>query len=82
MRLKYGNSGEKCFMVAENPGPVICERSMSVNPHLTFSDCPALDFLLVPGGEGTRREVNNPSGKSYCMMHQVPQTPEYVRKMA
>jgi transcriptional regulator GlxA family with amidase domain len=32
---------------------------MSINPHVAFSDCPPLDFLLVPGGQGTREQVNN-----------------------
>jgi transcriptional regulator GlxA family with amidase domain len=50
---------EKCFMVAENSGPIICDKGMSINPHVTFSDCPPLDFLLVPGGKGTRREEEN-----------------------
>ncbi len=48
---KFAQGPEKCFMVAENPGPVICERGMSVNPHLTFSDWPPLNCLLVQGGE-------------------------------
>jgi transcriptional regulator GlxA family with amidase domain len=48
-------------MIAENPGPVICNKGMSINPHVTFADCPPLDFLLIPGGEGTRKEVDNPS---------------------
>ena len=25
----------------------------------TFDDCPAMDWILVPGGPGTRKEVNN-----------------------
>ncbi len=58
---KFAQGPEKCLMVAENPVPVICSKGMSINPHVTFSDCPPLDFLLVPGGEGTRREVDNPS---------------------
>ena len=49
------------MMIAENPGPVICSKGMPINPHATFADCPPLDFLLVPGGEGTRREVDNQS---------------------
>ncbi|MEN6551339.1 MAG: DJ-1/PfpI family protein, partial [Methanobacterium sp.] len=57
---KFAKGPEKCLMVAENPGPVICNKGMSVNPHVTFADCPELDFLLVPGGEGTQREVENP----------------------
>lgn len=58
---KFAQGPEKCLMVAENPGPVICNKGMSVNPHVTFANCPQLDFLLVPGGEGTRREVDNPA---------------------
>jgi len=58
---KYAHGPEKCIMIAERPGPVICAKGMSINPHVTFSDCPSLDYLLVPGGEGTRKEENNPS---------------------
>ncbi|AKB50701.1 Transcriptional regulator, AraC family [Methanosarcina barkeri str. Wiesmoor] len=57
---KFAQGPNKCFMVAENPAPVICSKGMSINPHVTFADCPPLDFLLVPGGEGTQREVDNP----------------------
>jgi len=31
-----------------------------VLPDLTFADVAALDVVVVPGGMGTRREVNNP----------------------
>ncbi len=56
---KYAQGPETCLMVAEAPGPVICAKGMSLNPHTTFDECPPLDYLLVPGGQGTRREVNN-----------------------
>jgi len=56
---KFAKGPEKCIMVAEKPGPVICSKGMSINPNVAFADCPPLDFLLVPGGEGTRREVDN-----------------------
>ncbi|MDD3246055.1 MAG: hypothetical protein PHF18_04215 [Methanosarcina sp.] len=52
---KFAQGPENCLMIAEKPGPVICQKGMSINPHATFVDCPPLDFLLVPGGEGTRR---------------------------
>ncbi len=58
---KFAEGPEKCLMVAENPDPVICSKGMSINPHVTFEDCPPLDFLLVPGGEGTHKEVDNQS---------------------
>src|SRR5690606_17198698 len=36
-----------------------CAKGLSVNPHVAFADCPTLDYLLVPGGQGTRTEVSN-----------------------
>jgi transcriptional regulator GlxA family with amidase domain len=50
---------ENCLMVSEKSGPVICNKGMSINPQATFSECPPLDYLLVPGGQGTRKEVDN-----------------------
>jgi transcriptional regulator GlxA family with amidase domain len=32
---------------------------MRVIPDCTLAGCPALDILVVPGGWGTRREINN-----------------------
>ena len=34
---------------------------MSINPHVAFADCPPLNFLFMPGGEGTHKEIDNPS---------------------
>jgi transcriptional regulator GlxA family with amidase domain len=47
------------FTVAEKPGPVIARNGLSVNPHCTLADCPKTDIILVPGGMGTRKEMNN-----------------------
>ncbi len=58
---KIAGGPENRLMIAENPSPVICERGMSINPHTDFSNCPPLDYLLIPGGEGTKRAVDNPS---------------------
>lgn len=58
---KFAKGPENRIMVAEKAGPVVCSKGTSINPHSTFADCPQLDYLLVPGGEGTRREVDNPS---------------------
>jgi len=51
---------EHCLIVAQTLAPVTCAKGLSINPHVAFADCPALDYLLVPGGQGTRREVDNP----------------------
>jgi transcriptional regulator GlxA family with amidase domain len=45
--------------VAEKPGPVVTRGGLSVNPHHRLADCPRPDLLLVPGGQGTRREMHN-----------------------
>ena len=49
-----------CRIVAQSYAPVECAKRLSVNPHVSFADCPPLDCLLVPGGQGTRTEVDNP----------------------
>lgn len=50
-----------CLLVAQTREPVICAKGISINPHVDFADCPRLDYLLVPGGQGTRTEVDNPA---------------------
>jgi transcriptional regulator GlxA family with amidase domain len=47
------------ILVAERDAPVRCAKGMRVLPDVTTANCPPLDVLLVPGGQGTRREVDN-----------------------
>jgi transcriptional regulator GlxA family with amidase domain len=51
--------GPNCLLVAQTFAPVLCAKGMSVNPTADFGQCPPLDYLVVPGGQGTRTEVNN-----------------------
>lgn len=51
--------GPRCVTVAEKAESIIGAKGLSVVPHYSFDDCPSLDYLLVPGGQGTRTEVNN-----------------------
>jgi transcriptional regulator GlxA family with amidase domain len=46
--------------IAERANPVQCAKGMRVIPDHTIADAPTLDVVMVPGGQGTRREVNNP----------------------
>jgi len=46
--------------IAERAGPVACAKGMRVLPDHTLTDAPQLDVVMVPGGIGTRREVDNP----------------------
>ena len=47
------------LLIAEEDRPIHCAKAMRVLPDVTTADCPKLDVLLVPGGQGTRREVEN-----------------------
>ena len=47
--------------ISERGGAVRCAKGLRVSVDHSFADAPELDVLLVPGGQGTRREVNNPA---------------------
>lgn len=48
------------LLVAEHDVNVCTSGGMAVSPHHTFNTCPSLDILVVPGGMGTRKEIDNP----------------------
>ncbi|GJL62560.1 MAG: thiazole biosynthesis protein ThiJ [Nitrospirales bacterium] len=56
---KLENGPKNCLIVGQSVGPMTCANGLSINPHVSFADCPWLDYLLVPGGQGTRQEVRN-----------------------
>lgn len=45
--------------VSQTGETVRCAKGLRVVPDHAFADAPALDVVLVPGGQGTRREVAN-----------------------
>lgn len=47
------------FFVAESLRPVQAQAGFTVVPNYGFSDRPALDAFLIPGGFGTRQEMHN-----------------------
>jgi len=49
----------RVLTVSEMAGSISTRGGLSVNPHHQFSDCPQPDILLVPGGQGTRKEMHN-----------------------
>ncbi len=51
---------DRVVTIAEHERPVRCAKGLRVLPDHTLANAPALDVVLVPGGQGTRREVNNP----------------------
>lgn len=56
---EYFAGPEKCLMIAEKDEPVKCANGMIITPHAVFADTPPLDYLLIPGGFGTRKEAEN-----------------------
>ena len=47
------------FLVADSARPVQAQAGFTVLPNYSFSDLPAMDAFLIPGGFGTRQEMHN-----------------------
>ena len=45
--------------IAEEDKIITCRGGLLVKPHATIEHHPPLDILVVPGGQGTRRERHN-----------------------
>jgi transcriptional regulator GlxA family with amidase domain len=59
MWSKYAGGPEKYLMIAETAESVTCANGMILMPQASFNDAPQLDYLLIPGGLGTRSQVKN-----------------------
>ncbi|MGD0192075.1 MAG: DJ-1/PfpI family protein [Rhizomicrobium sp.] len=59
----FGRAGKprphEVLLLGESDRTVTCAKGMTIVPHATIAQHPTLDVLLVPGGQGTRREVKN-----------------------
>lgn len=58
-RRRQDPSPLEVLLVAESRETVTTAGGMKVLPMASFADCPPLDILVVPGGMGTRREMQN-----------------------
>jgi len=47
------------FLIADALRPVQTQAGFTVLPNYSFQDVPAMDAFLIPGGFGTRQELNN-----------------------
>jgi transcriptional regulator GlxA family with amidase domain len=52
-------------VVGETTDIVACRGGLLVKPHLSFADSPKFDLIVVPGGFGTRIEIDNPATISW-----------------
>ena len=48
-------------LVAQHKGPVKSAQGPQAVAEFGFDDCPHLDLVLVPGGMGTRVEIDKPA---------------------
>jgi|GEM_PF-6865720 len=60
------------YTVAEKSEPVMTRNNLCVNPSYTILDCPQPHIFLVPGGYGTRREMNNTKQYNLDRLDQGP----------
>jgi transcriptional regulator GlxA family with amidase domain len=49
----------EAFLIADALRPVQAQAGLTVLPNYGFNDAPAMDAFLIPGGFGTRQELNN-----------------------
>ena len=56
---KYADGPEHRLTVSQSGGEIVCAKGLKMVADHSFKDCPPLDYLLIPGGQGTRAEVNN-----------------------
>jgi len=45
------------YTVAQEAQSVSARGGLSINPRYSFADCPRPDILVIPGGRGTRQEL-------------------------
>jgi transcriptional regulator GlxA family with amidase domain len=57
--LHFGGP-EQRITLSRGAAPVRCVKGLRVATDHDFDNCPQLDYLLVPGGDGRKREVHNP----------------------
>jgi transcriptional regulator GlxA family with amidase domain len=50
---------DRLLLVGEKLRSIRCAKGLHVVPDILFSDTPPLDVLLVPGGQGARRDPPN-----------------------
>lgn len=59
------------FFVAESMRSVQAQAGFTVLPNYAFSDAPDMDAFLIPGGFGTRQEMNN--GRLHAFIRALPE---------
>ena len=59
------------FFIAESLRPVTAQAGFTVLPNYSFLERPDMDAFLIPGGFGTRQEINN--GRLHAFIRELPE---------
>ncbi len=59
------------FLIAEALRPVQAQAGFTVLPNYGFTDAPAMDAFLIPGGFGLRQEIKN--GRLHAFTRPLPE---------
>jgi transcriptional regulator GlxA family with amidase domain len=59
------------FLIADAMRPVQTQAGFTVLPNYSFADRPDMDAFLIPGGFGTRQEMNN--GRLHEVIRSLPE---------
>lgn len=62
----------EAFLISDAMRPVQTQAGLTVLPNYSFQDFPDMDAFLIPGGFGTRQEMNN--GSLHRFIEALPQT--------
>ncbi len=61
----------EAFFIAETLRPTQAQAGFTVLPAYAFADNPDMDAFLIPGGFGTRQEINN--GRLHAFIRALPE---------
>ncbi len=56
---QYFNGPQEVLTVSQDGELVNCAKGLRIASDYRFETCPKLDYLLIPGGFGSRREMQN-----------------------
>lgn len=56
---------DRVVTISQRGGEVACAKGLRVLADHSFADAPELDVVVVPGGRGTRTEIDNPELLAY-----------------
>ena len=59
----------KVHLIWKNREPVTADGGMQILPTMTFTDCPPLDLICVPGGAGMNPLLNDPETLGFIRQH-------------